>query len=341
MTRLPSIGTRPDLTLGCAIAALLAPCISHADSPIQQRRIEVLAAGQQGVTGLPVVQAALKDPNALVRRAATQALIEMNPPARSLLIEVLKTDTDALARRTALRGLLAQSDNAQTLAVIEIGLADANERVRATATEALATIRPQTARAAALLEKAQHDRSPIVSRLASQAAWPFKAEVASLRNTPQYKDTPLTVAQTIPLPTDGWLFAQDEPQTGHTKNWFAPDFKADGWRALSIGKAWEGQLGHPYDGVGWYRHTFTLPDKPQQAGTDLVFEGVDESAWVWVNGQFIGQHDLELDGWDKRFAIDVTKVLKWGQPNQITVRVLDRLYAGGIWKPVYLEVLKN
>jgi len=341
MVKLSFLNARLGLLLGCTVAALPAACLAQTDTPIQQRRIAVLNAGQKGAAGLPMVQAALKDPNALVRRAATQALIEIGAPAKTLLLDILKTDADNLARRTALRGLLAQNDSAQTMMVIETALADADERVRVTAVEALTAIRPHTRTTAALLEKAQHDRSPLVSRLASQAAWPFKDEVMALRETPQYKDTPLSVAQTIPLPTDGWLFTLDEPQTGHTKNWFAPDFKADGWKTLSIGKAWEDQIGKPYDGVAWYRHSFILPAKPQQVGTDLVFEAVDESAWIWVNGKFIGQHDLDLDGWDKRFAVDVSNVLKWGETNQITVRVLDRMYAGGIWKPVYLEVLKK
>ena len=123
--------------------------------------------------------------------------------------------------------------------------------------------------------------------------------------------------------------------------WFAPDFADNDWKTISIGKAWEEQIGGPYDGAAWYRTTFTLPAKPAQVGTDLVFDGVDESAWVWINGQYVGQHDIGPDGWNLRFAMDVTDYLKWGGANQITVRVLDRTFAGGIWKPVYLEVLKK
>jgi hypothetical protein len=36
----------------------------------------------------------------------------------------------------------------------------------------------------------------------------------------------------------------------------------------------------------------------------------------------------------------VTHELKWGQKNQITVRVYDSAYAGGIWKPVSVQVLQ-
>ncbi len=37
----------------------------------------------------------------------------------------------------------------------------------------------------------------------------------------------------------------------------------------------------------------------------LYFGAVDESAWVWVNGIKVGQHDEGEAGWDKRFGLDV------------------------------------
>lgn len=36
----------------------------------------------------------------------------------------------------------------------------------------------------------------------------------------------------------------------------------------------------------------------------------------------------------------MTKEIKWNGENQLTVRVLDSKFAGGIWKPVVVEVLK-
>ena len=64
------------------------------------------------------------------------------------------------------------------------------------------------------------------------------------------------------------------------------------------------------------------------------------ASWREFDVRWDEKHDLGTEGWDKPFALDVTKELKWGQKNQITVRVYDSAYAGGIWKPVKLEVLK-
>ena len=73
---------------------------------------------------------------------------------------------------------------------------------------------------------------------------------------------------------------------------------------------------------------------------EICFDGVDECAWVWINGRNVGQHDLGPDGWDKPFTLDITEEVRWGERNQITVRVQDSAYAGGIWKPVRIEVLQ-
>jgi len=67
---------------------------------------------------------------------------------------------------------------------------------------------------------------------------------------------------------------------------------------------------------------------------------VDECAWVWVNGQYVGQHDIGPVGWDQPFRLDITKNVTWGQKNQITVRAMNTAMAGGIWRPVVIEVLK-
>jgi len=123
------------------------------------------------------------------------------------------------------------------------------------------------------------------------------------------------------------------------QNWYEPDFDDSAWATIHIEEAWEPQ-GHEYDGVAWYRGWFDLPAQPEHLAVEIRFGAVDEEAWVWVNGQYVGQHDVGPEGWDRPFTLDVTTELKWGARNQITVRVFDSAYAGGVWKPVQLEVLQ-
>jgi hypothetical protein len=331
-------------TFAVAVGAgiLMSGVVAKADvnPQLQQQRMQVLAAATKGAAGLPTLIAAMKSPNTLIRRAAVRSLGEIGAPAHNALTAALKSDTDPLVRRAALRAL-TQTANVNNLAVYESAMSDSSELVRATAVQAIADLHPYTPQITALLKKAQSDPSNDVSQVASQALWPFHKVGISLRDKPEFKDHQLDVAQTIPLPLDGWKFQLDPGQTGQELNWFGTDFADSNWQNIKIGQAWEPQIGKDYDGVGWYRHSFTLPAKPDQVGTDIVFDGVDESAWVWINGQYVGQHDIGPDGWDKRFAMDASEFLKWGAENQITVRVLDRKFAGGIWKPAYLEVLKN
>jgi hypothetical protein len=333
-------GLKFAVALGAGV--MMSGVIAKADvnPQLQQQRMQVLAAAQKGAAGLPILTAAMKSPNVLIRRAAVRSMGEIGAPAQSALTAALKSDADPLVRRTALRAL-TQTATANNIAVFESAMNDSSELVRATAVQAIADSHPYTPQITALLKKAQSDPSNDVSQIASQALWPFHKVGVSLRDAPEFKDHQLEVAQTIPLSLDGWKFQLDPSQTGQEHNWFDTNFNDASWLDIKIGNNWEPQIGKDYDGVAWYRHSFTLPAKPDQVGTDIVFDGVDESAWVWINGQYVGQHDIGPDGWDKRFAMDASDYLKWGAENQITVRVLDRKFAGGIWKPVNLEVLKQ
>ena len=84
-----------------------------------------------------------------------------------------------------------------------------------------------------------------------------------------------------------------------------------------------------------------MPPAPaEMKAVELYFRGVDESAWVWLNGKYVGQHDLGPSGWDKPFHLDVTGEILWGKENVLAVRVEDTQYGGGIWRPVSVEILK-
>ncbi|HIE51112.1 MAG TPA: hypothetical protein EYP85_05080, partial [Armatimonadetes bacterium] len=136
-----------------------------------------------------------------------------------------------------------------------------------------------------------------------------------------------------------WLFRPDPRRVGEREQWFAPGLDTSAWREIQIGEWWEPQ-GVAYDGVAWYRVTFTPPAEVAGRRVFLAFGAVDESAWVYLNGQLVGQHDRGEDGWDQRFEIEVTDALRPGRENLLAVRVLDRVAYGGIWKSVKLIAAK-
>lgn len=145
-------------------------------------------------------------------------------------------------------------------------------------------------------------------------------------------------ATLVELPYDGWRFQLDPHNRGEQGQWFAVDFDDSAWAGVRTGEFWEKQ-GYDYDGVAWYRRWVEVPSDLAGQRIELVFLGVDERAWVYVDGRLVGSHAEGDPGelWVEPFSFDVTEHLKPGQTHQITVRVHDSGGAGGIWKPVYLR----
>jgi hypothetical protein len=304
--------------------------------PPAERRAALLRQAAKGPKAIPALTAALDDENLVVRRTAARLLVEMGQPARSALAKALN-NSDVMVRRTALWAL-CDPLTAEALPALSQALQDPQVPMRQAAVHLLVALQPRTEAVTALLEAARQDEASAVRDVAAQALWPFYKETVSVRDRKDW-DHDIQVVQTIPLPKDGWRFQTDPRQDGHLKGWFETGFDDSGWAKVHIEEAWEPQ-GFKYDGVAWYRGWFDLPAQPEHLAVEIRFGAVDECTWVWINGQYVGQHDLGPEGWDRPFTLDVTPALQWGQKNQITVRVYDSTQAGGIWKPVQMEVLR-
>lgn len=154
----------------------------------------------------------------------------------------------------------------------------------------------------------------------------------------------------LPLPRMAWYekLRQYTPSDG----FHLPDFDDASWSGIQVPSYWElAQFSEPTwwqpdDAVGYYRRVFTLPENWRGRQVRLRFEGVNNSARVWVNGQEIGYHESGFTV----FEFDVTAHLKFGQPNTIAVRVCkwtltheydtdDVWFLGGIWRDTYLYSL--
>jgi hypothetical protein len=325
------------LLLGSVWLVLTAACAAPAKPSPAARRAALLKQAAQGPAALPALTAALQDENVVVRRTAVRLLIDLGAPAQGALAGALG-NSDMLVRRAAVLAL-GDPPRVEMLPQLERALKDPEAPVRLAAVNILVQVKPRSQAMQDLLQATSRDEAQAVREVAARAVWPFFKESISLRDRKDW-DHEIKTVQTIPLPADGWRFRLDPKEDGHLQKWFEPKYDDSSWLPFKIGAAWEEQ-GQKYDGVAWYRGSFDLPaTKPQSLGVEVAFEGVDEVAWVWVNGQYIGQHDLGTEGWDKAFALDATKELKWGEKNQITVRVYDSAYAGGIWKPVSIQVLQ-
>jgi beta-mannosidase len=82
----------------------------------------------------------------------------------------------------------------------------------------------------------------------------------------------------------------------------------------------------------WYRRRFDAPAIPERHHAELVFEGLDCFAEVWLNGTFIGEASNMLIS--HRF--DVTGTLKSGE-NEIVVRIRSAVLEGRDRTPAPIE----
>jgi len=160
-----------------------------------------------------------------------------------------------------------------------------------------------------------------------------------ISKSPTY-DHQIELLKTIRIPFEGWAFRTDQEERGHLEKRFDEKYNDSNWRRIAVNATWEKQGYAGYDGVAWYRVKFRMPPKIKCTAVELSFSGVDESAWVWLNGKYIGQHDLGPDGWKIPFKLDVTQEIKWDGENLLAVRVEDTEGGGGIYKPVDVEVIK-
>jgi hypothetical protein len=300
------------------------------------RRTALLAEAQKSNPSIKIIASGISDTNVMVRRTAVRILADIGEPARTAL-EKAFTDSDVIVRRTALGGLLRLPE-LDLFPYMDSAVKDENVLLRLFAVQYLVANRPLSPAMYALLEEAAKDKNDKIRKLAIQSTWPFRCKTIPIRERKDL-DRDVVVSQVIPLPKGGWKFCLDPNGDGHHKGWYKPTLDDSGWGEISIEQAWQ-KAGYDYTGVAWYRRTIELPAKPDCLAVELHFAGVDECAWVWVNGKYVGEHDVGPVGWNIPFNLDVTKEVNWGKANQITIRAMNTAMAGGIWAPVNIEILK-
>lgn len=334
------------VTTLCMMMTILLGASAVAQDDVVERRQQVLEAAERGVEALPVLERALEDDNSMVHRAAIRGLVAIGAPAHTILERAFDTHDDPVVRRAALLAL-AGEPTLEAVPYLTRAMADDDAYVRAIAVRLLLGIEPPTDETLELLRLAEGDEAPSVHRPAGRGLaaldpdmTPFEidpVETVPLRERPEMADRAhqIVAAWEMRLPREGWRFRADTRLQGHRENWFEEDFDDSGWEEAAIETAW--MTG--YIGVGWYRREIEIPAEPEHLAAELLFEGVDESAWVWVNGEYVGGQDIGPSGWNRPFRVDVTDQLRWGDTNQITVRAMNTAAAGGIWRPITLEAL--
>lgn len=117
------------------------------------------------------------------------------------------------------------------------------------------------------------------------------------------------------------------------QDWVAPDAseRPDNSDAGSNVRSRLSPRGFKEMGIGWYRYLLTPKDEWKGKRIVLDFQGIMLVGDVYLNGQRVGGTDYGYLGFD----IDLSKLLKWGQVNEIIVKAdtgkpnNSRWYTGG------------
>ncbi len=129
-----------------------------------------------------------------------------------------------------------------------------------------------------------------------------------------------------PISLDGdwqFLLKPDEDAADALGKFYADGFDASAFKPIPVPSNWTThgfEEPHYVNGTkseGFYLHSFDVPAGAKDRRAILYFDGVWQSAEVWINGQRLGRHDSGFTG----FAFDVSKALKPGEKNKIAVRV--------------------
>ena len=146
------------------------------------------------------------------------------------------------------------------------------------------------------------------------------------------------------IPWRDWRFRADPDDRGREENW-PLDNDDRNWRGMHVPGFWQHTDVGGYRGVAWYRTVFNAPKELAGRELELVFEGVYEEAWVYLNGALVGERTLESTGlevdslYDRPFAVAIpSDKLRPGEENVLTIRVKAVGFMGGISRPVYFAV---
>ena len=148
----------------------------------------------------------------------------------------------------------------------------------------------------------------------------------------------------------GWKFYQGDNSSASGKN-----FDDSGWENVNLPHDFsitqhftnqqgaEGESGFLPGGTGWYRKHFVLDEAHQGKSFLLNFDGVYMHAYVYINGNFIGEHHYGYTS----FAFDITEhlICDGVTENVVAVKAVNQLpssrwYSGsGIYRDVTLYAM--
>lgn len=151
-----------------------------------------------------------------------------------------------------------------------------------------------------------------------------------------------------------WAFDFDPDAVGESEKWYSRGGHNYS-RHIIVPFPWESELSEvndiEYKGAAWYQRTILVPEDWAGKRVIVKFGAVDWETKVWVNDNFVGQHE----GGYSTFEFDITDFMKFDGADVLTVRAYDVTHpeipsgkqtgwytpTSGIWQTVYLEARED
>lgn len=157
------------------------------------------------------------------------------------------------------------------------------------------------------------------------------------------------MAEPDPFSND-WHFIRDDVSQAQM-----PEFDDVSWESVTLPHTARiealpaGKNARQWQGICWYRKSFTLPASARDKEIFLKFDGAMNSAEIWMNGNTAGK----FMGGYLPYVMDISKVAQPGKTNVIAIRLdnrdnpttgpkpladLDFNLYGGIYRPAHLII---
>lgn len=144
-------------------------------------------------------------------------------------------------------------------------------------------------------------------------------------------------------------FRTDPDDDGIYERWMLPHLDETAWKNITTARGWQDsgyhdEHGRPYMGLGWYRFSVKVPGGAKGRQVFLCGPALVNTAWVWVNGQYAGRREYMCPWFrPQTLDMDISKFIKPGEENQITMRVFcscDCFGANGIYERMFIYAKK-
>ena len=169
--------------------------------------------------------------------------------------------------------------------------------------------------------------SPAEAWTRSEALTTFDRFSASLQLLDQNPEALLGNTSDHAKAVEAWLKQinlQDAGYQDQNPLWADPALDDSEWEVFEQPSAWEANGHDGYDGIGWYRTTFSLPEIP--SSIQLMLPDIDDADITWVNGVEVGR----TEGYNLDRVYNIPLPLLNSGTNVIAIRVTDTGGNGGL-----------